>query len=186
MIDPKQELRKQHLVQHRLQLDVALSMVATLTALTVLFGVSLFVFSGPVIEGTSAATRWMAFGVTGLYFLLAACVTLVVGVRVTQRIAGPAQQIEAAVRGLREGDLGVRLELRRSDHLQSLAGEVAALREDLRANREARDECAQRIQAALLEGELERVREVARDLVRSASDAIAPQSSPKSEAGANA
>ena len=164
MATPKHLFRKQVLVQPRMQIDVALSMVASLTAFTAMYVVSIMAVQGPEPVHSSETTRGLAYLVTGIYFVLAACGTLLVGLRATHRIAGPAMVIERVVRGLREGDYEQRITLRKGDHLNSLADEVEALREELVTERNRRAASTLSMERALHEQDLELVRTLAEDL----------------------
>lgn len=123
--------RRQFLVDRQMQLSVVLSMGAVLVCLTMAYVGSVFLFDTGGVGPNSAEIRRLAFVIPGLYFGLVLLATMLVGVVVTQRIAGPARVIEDAVRGLRENDYARRLSLRERDHLKSLAAELAAFRGEL-------------------------------------------------------
>lgn len=145
-------IRKQYLVDGRMQLSVALSMGSALLLFTgVSVGTVLFATADD-LGPDSDALRRTGLVVTGAYFLLVFAVTMVCGVIATQRIAGPARVIEQAVRGMREGDWDRRLTLRRRDHLKSLAAELAALRDELRAQASERHRRDRLLIQALGEG----------------------------------
>ncbi len=114
-----------------MQLTVVFSMVGVHFALSLVYVLTMLFGSPDDLGPTSADARNLGIAVAGLYFGLGLFVTTVVGLVVTQRIAGPVIVIERAVRGIRSGDFTQRTHLRSGDHLVSLASEVGALQDSL-------------------------------------------------------
>lgn len=63
--------------------------------------------------------------------ILAALITIPVVLRLTHRYVGPALVMRRALQGIRRGDYGCRLRLRRQDYLKGLAREIDAHRDDI-------------------------------------------------------
>ncbi|MBL8694418.1 MAG: hypothetical protein JNJ88_10015 [Planctomycetes bacterium] len=93
-------------------------------------------------------------------------------IRLTHRVAGPAQVLERALRAMTQGDFGQRTKLRAKDYLQDLSQAVGEHAAHLRARREERlamyDELQQYI-ASQRPGKVGAVLERLRSL-----DAVAP------------
>ncbi len=149
--------RKKFLVSAPLQVSVALSVLGTVVLFTGVYAVAILLVGS---DGSSwddlssqAATR-LGMLVTGVYFLLVLLAVFVVAIRSTHRIAGPLGVIEAAARGMLEGDLEQRLELRDRDHLKSLAEAMTEIRKRWQTEREARRDYHVRFRQALEEGDL--------------------------------
>lgn len=122
-----------------MQLTVVFSMVGAHFTLSLIYVLAMLFGTPDDLGPTSADARNLGIAVAGLYFGLGLFVTTVVGLVVTQRIAGPVIVIERAVRGIRSGDFTQRTHLRSGDHLVSLATEVGALQDDLGAVRTERN-----------------------------------------------
>lgn len=153
-------LRKQQLVDAKMQLSVAWSMGIALLVLSLAYGITFWVSSADELLPSSTSTRALGMLVTGAYFLLVFVATIACGVMATQRIAGPAKVIEDAVRGMREKDYRRRLSLRDGDHLKSLAAEVAGLRDEIVAAEAARTVQLEKIAAALSAGRYDEARQL--------------------------
>jgi hypothetical protein len=163
-------MRTQRLLDVSLQLSIPLSMCATLLFLTAVYIATFAWFGGDAIGEDSRGFQRLALVVTGAYLLVSLAATFAVGVLVTHRIAGPIRVIQSALGGMRVGDFGRRLVLRRRDHLQPLAAEVSALREELLAERESRRAALGRLETALSRGDLDQ----ARGMTSSLLDELAP------------
>ena len=70
-----------------------------------------------------------------LELLIIAPVVVLVGVRLTHKVAGPLVRINAALQQLTRGDYNVQITLRRGDSLVELADTINALAGSLRARR---------------------------------------------------
>ena len=131
-------IRKKFLVNPGMQLSVAGAVLSAFLALAAVFvGANLLLDGQEDRIGDPSSQEAMRMGivVTGAYFVLVLAAVIVVAVISTQRIAGPAMVIEAALRATLSGDFDRRLELRKKDHLASLAEAAAEVREMIHAER---------------------------------------------------
>ncbi len=158
-------MRKQRLLNVSLQLSIPLAMCGTLLFLTAVFVASFAWFGDDVIGEDSRGFQRLALVVTGAYLLVSLVATFAVGVLVTHRIAGPIRVIQSALGGMRVGDFGRRLVLRRRDHLQPLALEFSALREELLTERAGRFAALDRLETALARGDLDHALGITRSLL---------------------
>jgi hypothetical protein len=170
--------RSNRLLDVSLQLSIPLAMCGTLLFLTAVYVATLAWFGGDLLGEDSRGLQRLGLAVTGVYLLVSLAATFAVGVIVTQRVAGPVRVIQAAVAGMRVGDFDRRLALRQRDHMQDLAAEVTALREELSSERAARRGALDRLDAALTRGDLSQAREIAQSLVAELAPASAGAASP--------
>ena len=89
----------------------------------------------------------------------------------THRVAGPTRVLEAALRGLRGGDYGRRVALRRRDCLHTLAAEVDTLAKQLDADRRERTATLRVLDSCLREKDVDGAREVLARLLGPPGDA---------------
>jgi len=139
--------RRQYLVDARYQLRAGVLVGAVAVALLVLLNVSLMLQSQPSAAVAEAAPRAMRApegpsGGSWALLLLGSGVfvagVIAIGVLESHRTAGAAYAIRRSIEQLRDGHTGVRVHLRRGDHLQDLGREVNRLAESLDAERAAR------------------------------------------------
>lgn len=146
--------RKQYLVNRRLQINVMLQLVAVMVGIAILYTIGLAILPGADVEELNAAEmRAFMTKTTAIYFVLATAILATLTIIVLQRVAGPVLVIHRAVKAMRRGDYGARLQLRRRDHLKDLAEEVAGLRDEMMAR--VRD-----LHSCLDEGDIEGAREL--------------------------
>jgi len=151
-------LRKKFLVNPGMQLSVAGAVLSAFLALAAVFvGANLLLGGQEDRIGDPSSQEAMRMGivVTGAYFLLVLAAVIVVAVISTQKIAGPAMVIEAALRGTLSGDFDRRLELRRKDHLANLAEVASEVREMIRVGREEEQDFHGKMDEALRAGNLD-------------------------------
>lgn len=152
--------RRNFLVNAKLQLSVVLPMAGCVFAFTLVYAITYAVAShgelGPAADGLER----LGYLVTGTYFALATLATLLLGILVTHRVAGPVGVIEEAVKKLRDEDYEVRLELRENDLLWPLAGELKELAGALRTARSSREELRHELRSALEAGDGKRALEL--------------------------
>ena len=138
--------RRRYLIDARYQLRGGI-LVGTMTlVLLFLLNASLITrdrrdsAAGPAAEAPRAVPR--TDGVSWALLLVGSAVfiggVLAVGVVESHRTAGAAFAIRRAVEQIREGQRGVRVRLRRGDHLQELARSINTLSESLDAERDGR------------------------------------------------
>lgn len=151
-------MRKQFLVDKRMQLTVVFSMVGSLLLMGAAFVLSMLFLTGADVGPASDETRLLGVVVAGAFFLSAFVATMVTGIIATHRIAGPAFVLERAVRSLRAGEFDCRIHVRKRDHLKPLVAELAALRDDLQSQVERRSELRERIDAASSRGDVAAIR----------------------------
>ncbi len=145
--------RRRYLVDRKLQLALALPLLAILLVIGLAYVAVIYLIPGqaPLHPMTAGEMRGLFLRANLIYYALAASCLLVTAIVLSHRIAGPAQVIERALRGMLRGDYEQRLSLRPSDYLQTLASAAAELREHLRE-----EEAEQRLALFELATRLER------------------------------
>lgn len=120
---PRRERRRSYLVQHALQLKWVGAVVVAMLLAAVLVDV-IMVSAGAVgldetRFGFMVRLKWgaIALGVALALIIVVGYVNL----RMTHRVAGPLYRIRRDVHQVRDGDLTLRIALRRGDELQDLA-----------------------------------------------------------------
>jgi HAMP domain-containing protein len=159
-------MRKRYLVNAPIQMSVAFAVFGALVLFSLIYLVAFLVvaYDGSTLaDPSSRAAIQLGVVVTGAYFLLVLIGVVIVAVKTTHRIAGPAAVIEEAVEGMVAGDYERRLTLRPRDHLKSLAAAVGKLRAELESDRERRSELHEKIEEALASGQYELVRDLNRE-----------------------
>lgn len=143
--------RTQYTVDARAQLRLALPLLAVLVVVAIAYVVAIYLLPGRTALETLSVeeTRSLFLRANTIYYCVALVGLAGVSIFITQRVVGPAQVIERAVRGMQAGDYDKRLNLRPGDSLQSLAASVAELREGLREQAEQRRSLAEQIAAHL-------------------------------------
>jgi hypothetical protein len=139
--------RRQYVVDARYQLRAGVLVGMVAVALLVLLNLSLLSQSPPatgVAESVPRArqapagpngTSWALLLVGSGVFVAG---VIAIGVLESHRTAGAAYAIRRSIEQLREGGTGVRVHLRRGDHLQDLAAALNQLAESLDAERAPR------------------------------------------------
>jgi hypothetical protein len=139
--------RRQYVVDARYQLRAGVLVGVVAVALLVLLNLSLLSQRRP--EGVAAepvsravrsqagpnGTAWALVLVGSGVFLAG---VIAIGILESHRTAGAAYAIRRSIEQLREGQAGVRVRLRRGDHLQELATALNQLAESLDAERASR------------------------------------------------
>ena len=155
-----QNKRKTFLVDAKLQLSITLPMALVLVVASAGYIVSFSLLADRNLGPTSAALIRQGHITTAVFFMIAFMGSVLVGLRVTHRIAGPIMVIERAVRGLREGRHDYRLQLRKNDHMKSLASEVAQLSEELQARENEHAELLEELRNASWNGDQDAIRKL--------------------------
>lgn len=139
--------RRQYVVDARYQLRAGVLVGAVAVALLVLLNLSLLSQRPPAAAVAYSAPRetrapagpsgaaWALLLVGSGVFLAG---VVAIGVLESHRTAGAAYAIRRSIEQLREGGTGVRVHLRRGDHLKDLATAVNQLAESLDAERARR------------------------------------------------
>ena len=132
--------RARYFIEPRLQLALALPMVATLVVVGLAYIAAIYVLPGELALKTMTAeeTRRLFLRAHLIYFGLAVAAILSVAIYLSHRVVGPVQVVERAVRGMAGGDRSPRLSLRPGDYLGSLASATVDLRDQLRELEEQR------------------------------------------------
>ena len=143
--------RDRYFVDPRLQLALALPMLAILVVVALAYVAAVYLLPGEFALKTMTAgeTRSLFLRANLIYFGLACAALLPSAIYVTHHIAGPAGVIERAVRSMQGGDYSRRLALRPGDHLLSLAEAVADLRKQLSEAEEQRRQLVKEVAACL-------------------------------------
>jgi hypothetical protein len=130
--------RRQYLIDRPTQVSVTAHVVGVLIGLGALYAVVaqlLFDVRALMTMEPERARQFMTLVHVAYVSLSGALMALTV-LLLTHRFVGPAMVIRRAIEGMRQGDYGRRLTLRRRDYLKPLAQELEALRADV-AGREA-------------------------------------------------
>jgi signal transduction histidine kinase len=107
-----------------------------------------------------------------MYAGLAAFLMVALALVLTHRIAGPMRVLESALQGIRAGDYGRRMVLRKRDYLQTLAAEIEALAKHLQAGDQERAATLRVLESCLRERDVDGAREI---LTRLLGTAEAPK-----------
>ena len=137
--------RRRYVVDARYQLRAGVLVGVVAVALLILLNIALLAQDGQPggISGASVPHRtagpdggsWALLMIGSVVFVAG---VIAVGVLESHRTAGAAYAIRRSVDQIRAGQSGVRVRLRRGDHLQELAASVNQLAESLDADRAAR------------------------------------------------
>ena len=163
---PRPHVKRTYLVDWRLQLSLVLPLLGVLSIVGLAYAAAIYVLPGEAALSAMSAeeTRALFFYTNAIYYALASAAVLSVGLFMSHRVAGPAQVIERAVRGLRRGDYEGRTSLRPSDRLLSLAEAVAELRDHLREQDGRRRLLLKQVAARLDSSEIAEALELLRQL----------------------
>lgn len=125
--------RTRYFIEPRLQLALALPMVATLLVVGLAYVAAIYVLPGELALKTMTAeeTQRLFLRANLIYFSLAVVGIGANAIYLSHRIVGPAGVIERAVRGMTGGDSSLRLSLRAGDYFGSLASATTDLRDQL-------------------------------------------------------
>ena len=154
--------RERYFIDARLQLAVALPLLAVLGVVALAYAAAIYVLPGVgALKGmTAAETRSLFLRANIIYYGIAAVGVAAVAIFVTHRMAGPALVIERAVRALRRGEFEQRLGLRPGDSLRSLADAVTELRGHLVEQAERRQHLLGELASRLDANDLAAAREL--------------------------
>ena len=132
--EPARPARRRYLIDPQWQLSVTGVAVGTAGVISLLCLVaSYYLTTDESIQLLSSGQLGiLAIAINALYFALIATVFIVITMRFTHTVAGPALVIQRAVEALREGRFDSRLQLRKHDYLKGVAGSLHALSKDLR------------------------------------------------------
>lgn len=121
--------RKTYVVDREMQGSVARLLLLTLAGVAGLYVAGLFLVPGSdsLSRETPEETRSLLLKVNAIYFGFAGAALTLVALLLTHRVAGPALVLRRAVEGMKEGDFGRRLSLRKHDYLKGLAASVLHL-----------------------------------------------------------
>ncbi len=173
--------RDRYFVDPRLQLALALPMLAILVVVALAYVAAVYVLPGEFALKTMTAeeTRSLFLRANLTYLGLAGAALAASAIYLAHRIAGPAGVLERAVRSMQGGDYSPRLALRPRDYLQSLAEAVTDLRNQLSEQEEQRRQLVKEVAARLDVNDLAE----ARKLLAQLGESEAP-SPPDTVAGA--
>ncbi len=163
---PRPHVKRRYLIDWRLQLSLVLPLLGVLGIVGLAYAAAIYVLPGEaaLTAMTAKETRTLFFYANSIYYAIAIAALLSVALFLSHRVAGPAQVIERAVRGLRRGNYEERTSLRPSDRLVTLAEAVAELREHLREQNSRRRHLLQQVAARLDADEIAEARELLRQL----------------------
>ena len=155
--------RKNYLPDRQWQLSVTRNIAgaALMAGLAYLLTIYLIPTTGILGKFDSRQIGMVAVAVNALYFLALLAAVVLVTIRVTQSVAGPAVVLERAVEGMCEGNFAERLSLRDGDYLKDLAASLEKLSKQLQQQDSERNRNGNELIQALAAGELERARNLA-------------------------
>jgi methyl-accepting chemotaxis protein len=158
--------RRRYLLDSRWQAAVAGGTVAVAAVVGLLgFLVSYALTNSERLERLSSGQLGLlAALVNALYIALVTSVLVLMAIRLTHTVAGPARVLQRAIDALRSGRFDSRLELRKHDYLKDLAQSLGALTEDLRLRRESEQRLAAALEGALARNDLRAAREAVQAL----------------------
>ncbi len=158
--------RERYLIDTRLQLSLALPLLATLGVVALAYVAAIYVIPGgsALKAMTAEETRALFLRANVVYFGIAAAAIVAVAIYLSHRIAGPAFVVERALRAMRGGDYGERLSLRPNDLLQPLAKVTTELRDALVAQDADRRQLVKELGACLDGNDLAGARELVAQL----------------------
>ena len=162
--------RKKHLINGRLQLAVTIQLTYAMFAMCVIYAFGLALIPPHILyDMTGPEVLQVMMIATALYFILTTAVLWRLAVVSTNRIAGPVYVIRRALMAMHKGDYGMRVSLRRRDHLKDVAATVADMQTQLRE----RSEKLKDLRSCLVEGDqqaaLELLDQLDADSVQAAS-----------------
>jgi type IV pilus assembly protein PilA len=168
--------RRRYFVDARLQLALALPLLAVLVVVALAYVAAVYLLPGRIVLQTLTIeeTRALFLRANLVYYAIGAALLVAVSIVVSHRIAGPARVIEHSVRALGGGDYGQRLSLRPSDSLRALADAVNELRQHLRDQDEQRAQLLRQLGERLEAEDLTAARALLAEL------SLAQESSPRS------
>jgi hypothetical protein len=110
-----------------------LNVLGVLAAGALCGGAAFFLLCGPNLLGRSTVADAAPTLIAALLgcFIVTGLIAAPVVMRLTHRYVGPAHVMRRALHGMRLGDYGCRLQLRRGDFLKALAHEIEQHRSDL-------------------------------------------------------
>ncbi|MCZ6464192.1 MAG: hypothetical protein O7A09_07620 [Proteobacteria bacterium] len=169
--------RWRYLVDPGLQLTLALQMAAVLLVVAAAYALAVYgLFDEASLQAlTAEETRSLFMRANLLYGGQALIFVIAVAVLLLHRIAGPAQLVERAVRGMLDGEYDHRLALRPRDGLKPLASAVAELRAHLCEREERREALLKELADHLAADDVA----AARELLRRESEPALPGSTAK-------
>jgi prepilin-type N-terminal cleavage/methylation domain-containing protein len=158
--------RRRYFIDARLQLSLALPLLGVLAIVALAYAAAIYLLPGKMALETMTAeeTRALFLRANLVYFAIAAVLLGAVAIFLAHRIAGPAQVIEAALRGLLRGRYDQRLALRPGDSLTSLAAAVNELRAQLRERDERQERLLRELEACLAANDLAAARALLAEL----------------------
>jgi hypothetical protein len=119
-------------------------------------GIAFFLLGRPNVLGHATVADAAPTLIAALVgcFVVAGLVAAPVVMRLTHRYVGPAYVMRRALRGMRLGDYGCRLTLRKDDFLQSLAKEIETHRSDIARRDVERARLLHRLRQMLDDGDI--------------------------------
>jgi hypothetical protein len=165
--------RRKYLIDKKLQIAVAMQMIAVLVAVGLMHvgAVMLFPHWGSLPALSKAETREIVFRANLLYFILGAAMFWMVAVVIMHRVAGPSMVLKRAIKGLMKREFFHRLTLRKRDYLQDLAASVKKLSEHLQKESEERRQAVRDIENCLDEKDIAGAHELLRRLAEAEGEA---------------
>ncbi len=146
-----QHKRERYLIDPRMQLSMALPLLATLGVVGLAYVAAIYLLpGGGALKAMSAEeTRALFLRANLVYFGIAAAAIVSGAIYLSHRVAGPALVLERALRAMRGGDYGERLSLRPNDLLLPLANVTIELRDALVAQDADRRQLVKELGACL-------------------------------------
>lgn len=153
--------RRKILVDPKLQLAVASHVAGVVVAVGAIYVGALLILPEQDYKPVPGReVRDLLIRMNLMYAGLAAFLMVALALVLTHRIAGPMRVLEAALRGIREGDYGRRMTLRKRDYLHTLAAEVQALAKHVEEGERERAATLRVLESCLRENDVDGAREI--------------------------
>jgi prepilin-type N-terminal cleavage/methylation domain-containing protein len=177
--------RTHYLIDARMQLALVLPLIAVLAIVGLAYVAAIYLLPGDsaLQTMTGEETRELFRRANITYYAIAAVLVSSVAVFLTHRIAGPAQIIERALRGLLRGEGDQRIALRPGDSLQSLATAVNELGSELLEQEARRAKLIREIGSRLETNDIDAARELLTQLDLTEARGAPAETSTRTKAG---
>lgn len=167
--------RRIQLVDHKWQLPLVLGIGCSAFAGGLLLLVANYLLSDPdTLDGLSGQqTAQLVLAVDVGFVVVVSVMLVLVTMRITNSVSGPAMMLERAVEALRAGQFDSRLKFRKGDYMQGLAGALESLTQELRGQRNDLSSTCAELQRALSAGDMRAASALALELQKAVEKPLA-------------
>ncbi|MCA9319815.1 MAG: hypothetical protein KDB53_03725 [Planctomycetes bacterium] len=130
--------RRQYLVDRKMQLRIIVSSAGLVAFAGLFCGLAGALLPGDELFGrlSGQEIRSVIVSAIGVFFVMGILIVAAGAMVFTHRVAGPSMVIERALHGMTEGDFKRRLNLRKDDHLKSLAAAATRVSKHLQESQQ--------------------------------------------------